>query len=540
MRYPVLLKGKSLEAKAALRPASLQVTRKVEPPGTASMQLLPTDAAVQVGDWVSIDTPQGYAGVYVVTGINEATQTGIRTVSLQEAVCLLRDSVLFEAYNESQESRSARTVLGDLMDAQQEKVWKLGGVAFTEAMPWTFNGTTVWAGIQSVLDCLDGYQLRMDYSSLPFVLHVEKRATVPSAEMRMNRNMMQASIKVDRSDMFTRLYPVGASNLHLSEQYIEKNADKFGIISKTETVGDISDEGQLRAWARARLERCCMPVVSVDITGRELSERTGLDIDRLKPGKLCRVHFEEYGDIIQRIEEINFTDVINRPEECRVTIANKRQNVARVVANLQKQGGGGGRRQSQLEEVIKKYIKETDKGFELVAERIGPLDSDEARMIFDYDRIKTAVTASKKNSLGEWIVDSQSSIEQTAYDITLKVDTSSVTLENGKLTVANATLDVPSIIAQSVDAAFVNALFSDTNVLTAKSIVADGIGAENNFYFQNQEVSSRKLNIVTDFTQASNLGYGAKASTTAVTLLETEVGGVQPSIPDYGAVARIN
>ena len=48
------------------------------------------------------------------------------------------------------------------------------------------------------------------------------------------------------------------------------------MICKTETESSISDEAFLRAWAQARLERHCEPVVTITVSGLELAHNLSI------------------------------------------------------------------------------------------------------------------------------------------------------------------------------------------------------------------------------------------------------------------------
>jgi hypothetical protein len=125
---------------------------------------------------------------------------------------------------------------------------------------------------------------------------------------------------------------------------VEKNADIYGVISKTETDQSKDSEAELRRWANELLERHAEPTVSVTAEGLELAEATGESLDKLTLGRICRIPLEEFGTTIEeRITELSYPDKIHAPEVVRITLANNRQDVTSIIADAIKKGGGGRR-----------------------------------------------------------------------------------------------------------------------------------------------------------------------------------------------------
>ena len=81
--------------------------------------------------------------------------------------------------------------------------------------------------------------------------------------------------------MYTRIYPIGKKNLHITGDYLSQNEEIWGRKDKVETDQSKETEQMLRLWALDRLRRHCEPTVTITIGGLELSQATGepLDID---------------------------------------------------------------------------------------------------------------------------------------------------------------------------------------------------------------------------------------------------------------------
>lgn len=92
MRLPCLLDAE-LREKARLHPSSLRLTLKLAPLSTAVMKLPPGEPEVAAGDFVSIDTPDGMAGIFRVKE-TERDADGTSTAWLEHGLCTLSDHMV--------------------------------------------------------------------------------------------------------------------------------------------------------------------------------------------------------------------------------------------------------------------------------------------------------------------------------------------------------------------------------------------------------------------------------------------------------------
>lgn len=375
----ILLKGRSLEIKNRIQPESMSLTLE-ERSSSANMTLGPDAPEISVGDWVKDETDPGKGIVWRVKTVDEAVDTQTRTVTLEHAIQVLKDIVLFGQAkpstitgNKKDTACTAKQAAAWALSKQSD--WKLGTVEVNPTNPYSFNGENIYAALETITSSLADVQWEYDMASYPFTLHIRKRPADVQGEMRMSRNITGLRRLIDRNRMYTRIYPIGKDNLHLKSEYLSKNEKTWGIVCKVETDQTMETEAQLKAWAQERLDRHCEPLVTVTVTGIDLSRDTGEALDKITLGRRCRVPLPDKGiTITERVTKLNWSDKIKEPEKFTVTMANNTEDVASIVNKLQEAvssgKGGGGPYGAQKDEEDHAWFVDTTEHVAMVAEAV--------------------------------------------------------------------------------------------------------------------------------------------------------------------------
>ena len=262
---------------------------------------------------------------------------------------------------------------------QQSPDWTLGDFGYTDSNPYKFDGETLFDALETVTDSLADAVWTYDMSRYPFQLNITKRDTSVASEMRAGRNMKTITRTVDTSGMFTRFYPIGKDDLHLpGSGYVEKNAGTYGVIAKCETDNSIETADELRRWANERLAKHCEPTLTIDIDGFELAAATGEPLDKMNLGRVMRVPLAEYGTTItERITELSYADKIRYPEVVKVTLANNRTDVTKIIADAIKNGSGGkgGRTAAKQQKEDMAWFEDTEEHVAMCAKGIVGVDA---------------------------------------------------------------------------------------------------------------------------------------------------------------------
>ena len=369
------LSGQSLTVQDWFRPETMPLNLE-ERRSSATMTLGPEMPEITVGDWLQDDEEPGSGIVWRVKTAEEQFGTKTRTVQLEHIVNTLRDDVMFG------EVKPADISGGDTCTAKQaiqyilgrQSIWTLGTFDSrydSVSNPYTFNGETLFAALETVTRSLDDAHWEFDTTALPFQLHILGTDNAVDSEMRMSRNIRTIRRTVDVSRMYTRFYPIGQNNLHIDGDYVSRNESTYGRRCKIETDGSKTTKAELLRWANERIKNHCEPSVTVTVDGLELSRDTGEALDALRVCRKCRVPLPEFSTtILEKISRISWSDKIKEPDKVTVTLANNREDVASILNRQTEKSAGGGRAGAKKNEEDHAWISDTTDHVYLVAEAI--------------------------------------------------------------------------------------------------------------------------------------------------------------------------
>ena len=440
----ILLQGHSLTPRDWFTPETMPMTLVETGISTASLNLGPEAPEIKLDDWVLDDAEPGAGIVWHVKSVESSWDRQTRTAQLEHVVATLKDALLFgEVTTRMLAGKSAASVEAETAAryvlARQE-IWTLGDFEYSRSLPYSFNNQTVYAALETICSTLADWHWEYDLSALPFKLHIRRKREEVGCELRSDRNLLTLKRTVDRSNMYTRFYPVGARNMRISGDYVSKNEGLYGVVSRTETDQSIAKEPLLRAWAEDRLSRHCEPLVTVSISALELSVATGEPLDRIQLGLNCRVPLPEYGaTILERVTRLAWSDKLREPEKVNVTLANQQNDVANIIKQLSSSGSrnsGGGAKAAEEDHA---WIVDATDHVALVAEAIVGRDGETldwsrvSEIIVDGEGIHQRVTKTE----GE-LVTAQTSIEMNERTIQLEAKraTDAENLLTGRITVA--------------------------------------------------------------------------------------------------------
>jgi len=352
----ILMNGQSMTPKAPLYPETQQM-QLGERDSQSTFTIGPDAPEITVGDWIMEDSGPGLGITWRVRGVDTSYNDETRTVHLEHVIQTLKDTVIFG------DVTAAMMGGGDTVGALQaiqyvlarQGIWRLGNFGYDLAAPFEFNGSTLFDAIEDVCSALADCVWTYDTTRLPFTLNIMPQDYTVRCEMRGGRNLSTIQRSVDRSRMYTRIYPVGADDLHITGEYLEANTNLYGVVCKVETDQAYDTEEKLRIWAEDRLRRHCEPTVTITINGLELSAETGEPLDKLVVGTVCRVPVPELGVVMaEKITRLNFKDVIRDPVDVTVTLANNREDVAslfkrekQTTEKASRSGARGGKKKNE-------------------------------------------------------------------------------------------------------------------------------------------------------------------------------------------------
>lgn len=351
-----------------LHPISLSLNEETHALSYATMQLPPGEE-IPFHAWVRIYTQAGSAGVYRANKVDSDSETGCQTVKLEHGICALADAVA----NVDQEdvTGTAAQLLTRILQYQRTQaggaaLWAVGTVEPTDAnLTVTLNYGTCMAAFTNLLDQLNECFPEYDQSSLPWTVSIRQKASSPQAEGRIGRNVTSAKIIYDDRDMANYVFCPKVSGGYVSDA---ASIAQYGRRDGYCKVDDNATAAQAADVAARYLAKRKDPQVSVSVSMADLSAVTGEPLDRIRCGKLFRLALPKYGVTVdQTVSAIAWPDLVSRPAEARVTLAN---HAADLVLKLKNMGKGGGGTKKELEKAIKRFstsITQTDEYIRLIA-----------------------------------------------------------------------------------------------------------------------------------------------------------------------------
>ena len=422
----ILLSGHSLTParKVPMETMSLQLKERES---TATMS--PTDmSGIGVNSWFKDDTEPGKGIVWRIKSVATAYATKTPTVQLEHVINTLRDRILFGEIkpatitgNPKATSCGAEQAIRYILSFQSD--WVLGSFGYNVANPYKFDGETLFEAIEKVSASPRNACWTYDMSVYPFRLNINPKQSGVTSELRTGRNIRTITKTIDRSMMFTRFYPIGKDDLHVDGDFIERNVAQYGVVSKTETDASISTKEELALWANERLDNHAEPTVTIDVDGLELADATGEALDRLTIGRVCRIPLPEYGTTIQEwITALTYQDKIHQPEVVKITLANNRQDVTKIIADAIKGGGKRARTSTKQSKEDHAWFEDTNEHVAMCAIGIIGVDASGkpnwvrlSELVVDGEGIHSKVQSVRKD-----LTIAETRIEENEYQIMLE------------------------------------------------------------------------------------------------------------------------
>ena len=375
-----------------LHPISCSVYQSLAPLSTANMEL-PTTDEIKPFDWVQIFTPDGKSEYYRVASVTTNAVTGDQSVYLEHGACTLGDVLIPDTAVDAQTTPTSshganlkeypenktdtiRNILTYILGKQPSPArWSVGTVDATDTIYIELGGFSLLSSISSMMQYIPDYQLEFVQTDSTWTVNIKHRPTTVLCEGRLSRNLASCDISYNTANIITRVYSDGVSGGHIDSS----NVNVYGLHEETMTMSESLSEAQKVAIIQSYLRNHDHPTVSVTISGVELSQITGLEIDAFKVGAVCRIAIPWLSiNEEQVIIDKNYSDCYNFPEEVTITLANATPDLVIAMAAITStvSGGGGGiggglkAEQEQKEKEKKRYetrMEKTDEYFRFLA-----------------------------------------------------------------------------------------------------------------------------------------------------------------------------
>ena len=490
----ILLNGHSLAVKDWFRPENMGLNLS-ERQSTATVTVGPAAPVIKVDDWLQDDTAPGKGIIWRVKTIDTQYNTDTRTIQLEHVISTLRDRIMFGEIKTQNipggnaNGVSAKIAAQYVLSYQSD--WQLGDFVYNVTNPYSFNGDDLFSAMETISSSLKDCIWEYDLTRYPFVLHIRQLSGAVGSEMRMSRNIQALKKTIDRSRMYTRFYPIGKNNKHIAGDYVSKNESLYGVVSRVETDQSMDTEAKLRAWATERLERHCEPLVTVTVTGLDLSEATGEPMDKLVIGRKCQVPLPEFGTVItERITKLAWSNKVQDPERVTVTLANELMDVATILKQQSAGGGRGGRNDALNAEEDHAWFVDTTDHVAMVAEAVAGEGAAQ-----DWSRVSSIVVDG--NGIHQRVTKTEGDLVKAESRI--EINENQIALEASRAKTAEGELSSSiRVTAEAVTIESNRAKGAEGDLSSRIQVAANAVTIESNRAKEEEKNLSGRINVTSD------------------------------------------
>ncbi len=310
----------------------------------------PKNDKVKLLQYVEIedDETDEYIGLFRVlpkrTRKNENQNTV--TYECQHVLGGLIGSTLFKYHQMS--NYTTRAVIEWLLEQQHTKHWKLGTVEFTRYFHYSWENENLLSALFSVPRPFDEhYRWTWDTKTYPWTLNLVKTETEPTARIAEGHNLKGLEIEENPMSLWNRVYPLGAGegvnqldirDVNNGVPYVENlsSIQKHGLYELTWPDQRFTDAFSLKATAERMLELWSEPIINLEISAADLSVKTGVEMDRLKEGKVVRLLLDDYPTVDLTILSEKRPDIKADPSEAMLELGNLKRDLGDSAADVER------------------------------------------------------------------------------------------------------------------------------------------------------------------------------------------------------------
>lgn len=290
-----------------------------------------------------------YIGLFRIIPTSTIKDANANEVSYEceHVIATLLDDVIFGMKQTTNLTTAAN--IQALLDMQTTKHWRLGKCDFTRYFHHNWENTNGLIGpLFSIPQPFDvKYEWTYDTQSYPWTVSLVAPASAVTCEIRYGINQARIERVIDPANIVNRIYPIGQgegiNQLNIREvnggkPYLEDSASisTYGLKSYVWVDRRFSDKESLKASAQALLNDWKFPKVTYIVEAVDLSSITGIDVHKLRLGRIVRIVDPDLGTFEARIVSESKADIVGAPGNIRLEIANKSDDLGTIAADLER------------------------------------------------------------------------------------------------------------------------------------------------------------------------------------------------------------
>lgn len=278
----------------------------------------------------------------------ERSDGATRYYNCEHVLATLISDVLFQYHQCGGSGVKTADVLNYILARQTRQNWKLGDCDFKRYFEYNWENSTLLAALFAVPECFDSeYLWSWDTTVYPWTLSLTMPTDALKSEIRYAKNMTNIKKTTDATSIANRVYALGygegvnqltIESVNGGVPYVEDalSIERYGLCSTILVDSRYEIAENLKAYAEQILAGLKEPYVSYEIGAIDLHRLTGDSFSKFRPGEVVRVVDEADGiNLRTRIVRVEKSDAEGDPGNVTVTIANKTQDIAGSISDLQ-------------------------------------------------------------------------------------------------------------------------------------------------------------------------------------------------------------
>ena len=278
----------------------------------------------------------------------EQSDGATRYYNCEHVLATLISDVLFQYHQCGGSGVKTADVLNYILARQTRQNWKLGDCDFKRYFEYNWENSTLLSALFAVPECFDSeYLWSWDTTVYPWTLSLTAPTDALKSEIRYAKNMTNIKKTTDATSIANRVYALGygegvnqltIESVNGGVPYVEDalSIERYGLCSTILVDSRYEIAENLKAYAEQILAGLKEPYVSYEIGAIDLHRLTGDSFSKFRPGEVVRVVDEADGiNLRTRIVRVEKSDAEGDPGNVTVTIANKTQDIAGSISDLQ-------------------------------------------------------------------------------------------------------------------------------------------------------------------------------------------------------------
>lgn len=318
-----------------IRPVKVSISENIVPLSSATLTCRVEDAVTE-RTYVELFNANGSVGIYRTRAPEIRYVTHTCDITLEHGITEVGDWLVRAKIEQSVKTLSA--AITQVWQYYGGSKWQLGTVSATGNVVLSASYSNLLQTINSLVNQVEGAMLSFDFSTSPWTMNVITRDANVSAEGRLGRNVVTASVKKDDSSLFTRVYVNGLTGGYMDADTVSQ----YGVIEYKYSDTEYTAE-QAAVKAASFLAKHKQPKYSISISGEDFSAITGETLDRVKIGKKYRLAIPEEGVTVEEnIISLSWGDVYGSPFDVEITLSEADANIIDFVQQQSSDANGAG------------------------------------------------------------------------------------------------------------------------------------------------------------------------------------------------------